>query len=335
MNNKVYDAIILGGGPAGLTAAIYSSRAHLDTLVLAGNPPGGQLMLTTDVENFPGFPEGVQGPDLINGMRKQAERFGAETHDDNVLSISGCSHKNYCVKTESGKEYVGKTVIVATGASAKWLNLDSEQRLRGKGVSACATCDGFFFKDKIVAVVGGGDASMEESTFLTRFATKVYVLVRKDKESMKASKIMQKKANDNPKIEFMYNTEVKEVLGDQLVEGLTILNNATNKEDTLKVDGLFVAIGHKPNTGYFKEFIDLDELGYAKSHNDTLSNKEGVFIAGDVHDRKYRQAITAAGFGCMAALDAERYIAEFSDEVVDDSEAESKSKIVEKVDSIA
>lgn len=310
MEEKVYDVIILGGGPAGLTAAIYTSRAELSTLVIAGNPPGGQLMLTTDVENYPGFPEGIEGPKLIEAMRKQAERFGPKIIDENAAEIKGCEHKTFCVKTNAPHEYRAKTVIVSSGADAKWLDLPSEERLRGKGVSACATCDGFFFKDKVVAVVGGGDSAMEESNFLTRFASKVYVLVRKDKIGMKASKIMQRKAENNPKIEFIFNTKVKEVLGDQMVSGLKLVNNKTNEESELKIDGLFLAIGHRPNTDFLKGFIDLDELGYARATNRTVSSVEGVFIAGDVQDTKYKQAVTAAGFGCMAALDVEKYLAE-------------------------
>ncbi len=313
-HNKVaYEVLILGGGPAGLTAAIYTARAEIDTLVIAGSPPGGQLMLTTDVENFPGFKNGILGPELITNMRAQVERFGADLVVDNVVGISECSDDSadykFCVRTESGAEYFGKAVIVATGASAKWLNLESEQRLRGKGVSACATCDGFFFKDKVVAVVGGGDAAMEEATYLTKFARKVFVLVRGAEGAMKASKIMQTRAKNNPKIEFMFNIEVKEVLGENVVRGLKLLNNKTGEEQTLAVDGLFVAIGHQPNTGFLEGLVELDELGYARAKDNIWSNVEGLFIAGDVYDRRYRQAITAAGYGCMAALDVERYLA--------------------------
>jgi thioredoxin reductase (NADPH) len=314
----IYDVIIIGGGPAGLTAAIYTSRADLKTLVLAGNPPGGQLMLTTDVENFPGFPNGIQGPELIENMRQQAARFGSEIVNENVLTEpkEELDPKSFVITTDTGNTYAGKSVIIATGASAKWLDLESETRLRGKGVSACATCDGFFFKDKVVAVVGAGDAAMEEANYLTRFATKVYVLVRGTKESMRASKIMQNRALDNPKIEFLFNVQIKEVVGDQKVEGLTLVSTAevngvpAGTESSLEVQGLFLAIGHTPNTGFLNGFVELDDGGYALAATNTFSNKEGVFIAGDVYDKKYRQAVTAAGFGCMAALEAEKYLEE-------------------------
>lgn len=310
----LYDVIIIGGGPAGLTAAIYTSRAFLKTLIIAGNPPGGQLTTTTDVENFPGFPEGVMGPELISNMREQALRFESEIVDENVSEVLGSFQNNFTVKTENS-EYKGKTIIIASGASAKWLELESEQKLRGKGVSACATCDGFFFKGKVVAVVGGGDASMEEATFLTKFAEKVYILVRKDKDSLKASKIMQERAQKNPKIEFLFNTEVKEVLGETSVESLKIINNKTSEEKIMKdVKGLFVAIGHEPNTDFLKGFIKLDERGYIMPIDQTNTEKKGVFVAGDVSDYKYRQAITAAGFGCMAALNVEKFLAQNEDD---------------------
>lgn len=315
MADNSHDVLILGGGPAGLTAAIYTSRAYLDTLVIAGNPPGGQLTLTTDVENYPAFPNGIMGPKLIDDMRKQAKKFGAEFENKNVVEVKGSFEEGFRLKTEDDLEYKGKTVIVATGASAKWLGLESEQSLRGKGVSACATCDGFFFKGKDVAVVGGGDSAMEESTFLTRFANKVYVLVRKDKDGLRASKIMQKRAFDNEKIEFMFNTEVKDVLGQFQMEGLKIINNQTNEESELNVQGLFIAIGHKPNTEFLKDFVELDQRNYAVVENDVFSNKEGFFIAGDAADYRYRQAVTAAGYGCMAAIEAEKLLAEHGVEV--------------------
>jgi len=307
----IYDIAIIGSGPAGLTAAIYTSRAELDTLVIGGSPPGGQLTTTTDVENFPGFPEGIMGPDLIANMRKQAQRFGAVFQDENVTNILGSSDDGFVLQTDATNSYSAKSIIVATGASAKWLGLESEQKLRGKGVSACATCDGFFFKDKIVAVVGGGDAAMEEAVYLTKFAPKVYVLVRGARDSMRASKIMQKRAHDNPKVEFLCDTEVIEVLGDAHVSGVRIKNNKTDEATVLKdVQGLFVAIGHKPNTGFLKGFVELDQMGYAKIIGPgTQSSVAGVFISGDVHDHRYRQAITAAGYGCMASLDAERWLA--------------------------
>lgn len=308
--NKNYDVLILGGGPSGLTAAIYTSRASLTTLVLAGSPPGGQLMWTTDVENYPGFPDGIMGPDLILNMRKQAIRFGSTVYDENVLSITGNVKDNFKVQTDSNNTYIAKTIIVATGASAKWLNLPSEQKLRAKGVSACATCDGFFFKDKIVGVVGGGDAAMEEATFLTKYASKIYIFVRGSKENMRASKIMQQRAISNSKIEFMFNTEVKDVLGKDKVTGVKLLNNATNTESTLDLSGLFVAIGHQPNTQFLNNLIDTDKIGYAQRQDKSETNIEGIFVAGDVHDKRYRQAITAAGYGCMAAIDVEKYLNE-------------------------
>ncbi|RJR27843.1 thioredoxin-disulfide reductase [candidate division WWE3 bacterium] len=306
--DKLFDIIIIGGGPAGLTAAIYTSRAFLKTAVIAGNPPGGQLMLTTDVDNFPGFPDGIVGPDLISSFRVQAEKYETFFLDENTVKISG-EPGNFVVTTDSGQTLQSKAVIVATGASAKWLNLESEQRLRGKGVSACATCDGFFFKGQTIAVVGAGDAAMEEATFLTRFANKVLVLVRGTKETMRASKIMRQRAFDNPRIEFLFNTEVSEVLGDTVVAGLRVKDNLTGEEKTLdNVTGLFVAIGHKPNTDFLKDFVELDHVGYVKITDNTRTSKEGVFVAGDVSDFRYRQAVTAAGFGCMAALDAEKYL---------------------------
>lgn len=307
--STLYDVLILGGGPAGLTAAIYNARAGLKVLVIAGNPAGGQLMLTTEVENFPGFVNGIQGPDLINNSREQAIRFNTEFVDENVVLVTGSATDNFSVTTDSHNTFTGKCIIIATGASAKWLGLPNEQRLRGHGVSACATCDGFFFKNKDIAVVGGGDASMEEATYLTKFANKVYILARSDKAGLRASKIMQERALTNPKIEFMFNTQVLDVLGEQSVSGLKILNNQTNQESTLNVQGLFVAIGHKPNTDFLKGFVELDQVGYVVVTQNTRTSVEGVFVAGDVADFRYRQAITAAGLGCMASLDAEKYLA--------------------------
>lgn len=310
MTNKIYDVIIIGGGPAGLTAAIYTSRAFLSTLTIAGALPGGQLTTTTDVENFPGFPNGIQGPELINNMRAQAERFNTEFLNDDVISIEGDAEAGFTVISQNGTKLQSKSIILATGASARWLGLESEQKLRGRGVSACATCDAFFFKEKVVAIVGGGDASMEEATFLTKFASKVYVLVRGSKETMRASKFMQQKAFGNPKIEFMFNTQVTEVLGDKVVEGLKVLTGDTKEEKVMQdIQGLFVAIGHIPNTDFLKGFVDLDEKGFVKVTENTKSSKEGVFVAGDVADYRYRQAITAAGSGCMASLDVEKYLA--------------------------
>lgn len=321
MNTNANDVLILGGGPAGLTAAIYTSRASLKTFVVAGNPSGGQLSNTTDVENYPGFPVGILGPELIRNMRSQAEKFGAEFIDQNVVSMSGSFDEMFTVATDGGGLFVGKAVIVATGASARWLGIESEQRLIGKGVSACATCDGFFFRGKVVAVVGGGDAAMEEALFMTKFSPKVHLLVRSDRLGMRASKIMIQRATDNPKIEFHFDTEVIEVLGETVVEGLKVINNGTKEEGVMRdVKGVFIAIGHKPNTGFLKGFVDVDHMGYVRidsdnpackhSPNCTLTSKKGVFVAGDVYDFRYRQAVTAAGFGCMAAIDVERFLAE-------------------------
>ena len=265
-------------------------------------------MWTTEVENYPGFAEGILGPSLIENMRKQAQRFESELRDENVTGITGSNEKGFTIKTESGNEYIGKALIVATGASAKWLNIESEQKFKGKGVSACATCDGFFFKDKVVAVVGGGDAAMEEATYLTKFAAKVYVLVRGTKDSMRASKIMQKEALSHKKIEFLFNTGVKEVLGNTTVSGLRIINSITNKETTLDVQGLFVAIGHSPNTSFLEGVVDLESNKYVRVVDYTKTSREGVFVSGDVGDYRYRQAFTAAGMGCMAALDVEKYL---------------------------
>lgn len=317
MENKIYDVLILGGGPSGLTAAIYTARAHLNTLVIAGQPSGGQLMLTSEVENFPGFPEGILGPDLVDNFRKQANRFGTEFVDENVMELKKCPSNLFGVRTDVKNVYIGKSVVVATGASARWLGLESEQRLRGKGVSACATCDGFFFKDKITAVVGGGDAAMEEANFLTKFSPKVYIIARKAQNELKASVYMLKKTSSNPKIEFIYNSEVREVLGGHSVEGIRIFNSQTGVESVLPdVKGLFVAIGHKPNTEFLKSLVDLGKMDYVAVKDNVFTAHDGLFIAGDVADYKYRQAITAAGFGCMAAIDAEKYLSKFEEDKV-------------------
>jgi len=256
-SSPIFDVIILGSGPSGLTAALYTSRAFLKTLVLCGTASGGQLTLTSEVENFPGFPDGITGPELISNFRKQAHKYGAEFIYEYVVNVSGSFQENFTIETESGDIFKSRTVIIATGSSAKWLGLESEKRLIGKGVSACATCDGFFFKDKVIAVVGGGDSAMEEATYLTRFASKVYVLVRGSKEKLRASKVMQKKAFDNEKIEFMFNTSVEEVLGDNFVEGLKVrkrdIQGGIEKEEVILMDdvkGLFLAIGHEPNTAF-------------------------------------------------------------------------------------
>jgi|TARA_B100001750_G_scaffold243780_1_gene259708 thioredoxin reductase (NADPH) len=299
----VHKVIILGSGPAGLTAALYAARANLNPLVLGGLEWGGQLMLTTEVENYPGFIDGINGPDLMENFKKQAERFGAKIINSNVTSVD---FSNKPLKVFVEKEvYETQTVIIATGASAKWLGLENEQKFIGKGISSCATCDGFFFKDKEIALVGGGDSAMEEALFLTKFASKVTVVHRRDK--LRASKIMQDRAFANDKIEFIWDSEIVDVLGANNVEGVKIKNIKTNETSVCKVNGLFVAIGHIPNTNFLKEQIDLDEKGYVVC-NGTATNVEGVFVAGDVHDFRYRQAVTAAGHGCEAAIDVEKYI---------------------------
>jgi len=296
--------LIIGSGPAGLTAAIYAARANLEPLVIAGSAPGGQLMLTSEVENYPGFPEGIDGPDLMARFRAQAERFGTRFADVDIdrVDFSGRPFRVWA----RGTEYRGESVIIATGASALWLNLESEQRLRGRGVSACATCDGFFFRDREIAVVGGGDSAMEEANYLTRFASKVHLLHRRD--GFRASKIMIDRAYGHPKIEIHTNTEVAEVLGDAKVEGLRLRDTRTGDERELPMDGLFIAIGHRPNTDVFRDWLDADEKGYLVAHDHTRSRVDGVFIAGDVHDHRYRQAVTAAGDGCKAAIDVEKWL---------------------------
>jgi thioredoxin reductase (NADPH) len=296
--------LIVGSGPAGLTAAIYAARANLEPIVLAGSTPGGQLMLTSDVENYPGFPDGIQGPELMALFRAQAERFGTHIVDVDIDRVD-LSSRPFRVWAR-GVEYRAQSVIVATGASAMWLGLESETRLRGRGVSACATCDGFFFRDKEIAVVGGGDTAFEEASYLTRFASKVHMLHRRDE--FRASRIMVERARNNPKIQIHTNTGVEEVLGDDKVTGLRLVDTETGKERELAADGLFIAIGHRPNTEAFRDWLEVDTKGYLVVRDKTNSEIEGVFIAGDVHDHRYRQAVTAAGDGCMAAIDAERWL---------------------------
>ncbi len=300
--------LIIGSGPAGYTAAIYTSRAGLNPVVYTGPEPGGQLMMTTDVENFPGYPDGVMGPEMMEDFKKQAEKVGADVRMEVITSVdfNGKTHK---VVTEMGHEIEAESVIIATGASAKWLGLESEKRLMNKGVSACAVCDGFFFRDQNVILVGGGDTAAEEALYLSKIVKKVYMLVRRDE--LRASKIMQKRVAENDKIEVLWNTEIKEILGDQFVESVDVRNNKTDEIKNIEVAAVFVAIGHKPNTDIFKDYIDMDDQGYIITEKSTMkTNVEGVFACGDVQDKVYRQAVSAAGTGCMAALDAERYLAE-------------------------
>lgn len=303
----VHDLIIVGSGPAGYSAAVYASRADLKPLMFAGDEVGGQLMTTTDVENYPGFPEGILGPELMDKMKKQAERFGTEIVSEKVTALD-LSSRPFTV-TIGERVEKAKAVIIATGASAKRLGLESEKALFGRGVSACATCDGFFFRDKKVLVVGGGDSAMEEANFLTKFAKEVVILVRSDK--LKASPIMAKRSEDNPKISFVWNTEVTEVLGVEggKMTGAKLKNIVTTEESTVDADGLFVAIGHKPNVEVLAGQLPLDDKGYLVTKpGSSLTAIEGVFACGDVQDWRYRQAVTAAGSGCMAALDAQRFL---------------------------
>ena len=305
-DTRHHKVAIIGSGPAGLTAAIYASRANLEPIVFAGNAPLGQLMITSDVENYPGFPHGIMGPELMQLFRDQAARFGSNILDKDVTRVD-FSERPF--KLWVGEDlYLADAVIVATGASALWLGLSSEEEFRGRGVSACATCDGFFFRDREVAVVGGGDTALEEALFLTKFASKVTMLVRRD--AFRGSKIMQDRAMDHPKIDVTWNKEVTDVRGDMTVNQLAIRDTENGEESTLDVQGLFVAIGYKPNTDLFRGQLDLDPRGYCKTaeDGDTNTNIEGVFVAGDVHDHRYRQAVTAAGDGCKAAIDAERWL---------------------------
>ena len=300
----ITDLIILGSGPAGLTAAIYAARAGLKPLVVAGPQPGGQLVITTEVENYPGFPDGILGPELMEKFKAQAIRFGAEVVSGDVASID---FKSSPFKVQVGNdEYTSRSVIIATGASSIWLELPREQELVGHGVSSCATCDGFFFKGKDVLVVGGGDSAMEEALFLTKFANSVTVVHRRGE--LRASKIMQDRAKANPKISFLFNHAVDQLLGDDKLSGVKLKNVTTDELSERKIDGLFVAIGHRPNTEIFAGQIELDQKGYIVVQDHTKTNIEGVFVAGDVHDYHYRQAVTAAGFGCVAAMDAEKWL---------------------------
>ena len=310
---KTFDVVIVGSGPAGLTAALYAARADLKPLVFEGPEPGGQLMTTTDVENFPGYPEGVMGPKMMQDFREQATRFGADCRYGYVTDID-FSERPYKITVDEKTELYAHTIIASTGASAKWLHLESEQKLRGKGVSACATCDGAFFRNQHVVVVGGGDTAMEEATFLTKFASKVTVIHRRDE--LRASKAMQTRAFNNEKIEFMWDSELVEVLGEKVVEGVKVKNRNNGDVTTLDdVTGVFVAIGHKPNTDLFKGVVEMDDVGYIQTKGQsTETDLPGLFACGDAMDAVYRQAVTAAGTGCKAALDAERYLGEIESE---------------------
>ncbi len=307
--NKVYDVVIIGAGPAGYTAAIYTARASLSTLMIAGDTPGGQLLLTGEVENFPGFKDGITGPALMDEMKAQAKRFGTEIISEFVTKVEfDGAVKKVCVGEEV---YQARTVIISTGASANWLGLENEQRLMSHGISACATCDAFFFRDKEVVVVGGGDVAMEEAHALTKFASKVYIVHRRD--TLRASKIMQQRAMNDPKVEFIWNAEVVDVLGKDSVEGVRLRDTKDGSERDFACQGMFVAIGHTPATKLFAEALTLDEKGYLVTTDLVKTELAGVFAAGDVVDAHYRQAITAAGDGCRAALEAERYLVDLED----------------------
>tara|TARA_A100001234_G_scaffold124456_1_gene109119 strand:- start:1068 stop:1997 length:930 start_codon:yes stop_codon:yes gene_type:complete len=306
MSEKKVDILIIGSGPAGYTAAIYTSRAGLNTILYKGDQPGGQLTITSDVENYPGYPDGIMGPEMMIDFEKQAGRFGAEIKSGMISSVDFSSDELIAF-SDSNEKIIAKSVIISTGASAKWLNLESEQRLNGKGVSACAVCDGFFFRGQDVAVVGGGDTAAEEALYLSKLTNKVHLVIRRDE--MRASVIMQNRIKENDKIKIHWNSEIKEIKGDDSVEGIDIINNVTNKIKNISLGGVFIAIGHQPNTDIFKEYLKLDESGYILTRpGSTETNVPGVFATGDAQDKIYRQAVTAAGSGCMGALDAERYI---------------------------
>lgn len=308
MENKIHHTIIIGSGPAGYTAAIYAARANMHPLLFTGIEPGGQLMITTEVENYPGYSDGVHGPKMMEDFQKQAQRFHTDIRYEVISKVdfSGPVHK---IWTESDELFLAHTVIISTGASAKWLGIESEKRLMNKGVSACAVCDGFFFRGMDVAVVGAGDTAAEEASYLAKLCPKVHLLVRRD--TMRASKIMQERVLNNPKIMVHWNTETQEILGNEVVESIRVINNKTNITSEIPVKAFFVAIGHQPNSSPFVNWIDMDEQQYIKTiPGSSRTNRPGIFACGDVQDRIYRQAVTAAGTGCMAALDAERYLVE-------------------------
>ena len=306
--NAIENVVIIGSGPAGYTAAIYTARANLKPIMISGLQPGGQLTITTDVENYPGYEDPVQGPWLMEQMKKQSENVGTNVISSMVTSVD-LNSKVKKIILDDGTEIHSKTVIISTGAQARWLNAKNEDKLKGFGISACATCDGFFFKDKIVAVVGGGNSAAEEALFLTNFASKVYLIHRRDK--LRSEKILQDRLSKNSKIEFLWNKQVEEYLGDKNLNGVLLLDTMTNEKSELQIDGLFVAIGHDPATKIFKDKLDMDNDGYIITKPDsTETNISGVYAAGDVKDKIYRQAVTAAGMGCMAALEAEKYISE-------------------------
>jgi len=306
MDNNSNKVTIIGSGPAGLTAAIYAARGGLEPIVISGNEPGGQLMFTTDVENFPGFPDAIRGPNLMDGMRKQAERFGTKFIEAAVTSVDFLS-KPFKINFGDNGVDITAAVIIATGSSAMWLELDSERRLKGRGVSACGTCDGFFFKGKDVVVVGGGEVAIEEALFLSKLTNSVKVIHRRDE--LRAARILQQRAFNNTKISFVWNSVVEEILGDKKVEGVRIKNvQNTDEKSEIKCDGVFVAIGHRPNTEVFRNQIELDNKDYIKKYEESKTSVEGVFVAGDVYDYIYRQAVTAAGSGCKAAIDVIKYL---------------------------
>ena len=308
MKNNIIDLLIIGSGPAGYTAAIYSARAGLNPVLYQGSEPGGQLTITSDVENYPGYPDGIQGPEMMLDFQKQAKRFGTDIRNGFIKSVDFSKYP-FQVVDDNNNNIITNSVIISTGASAKWLGLESEKKFNGNGVSACAVCDGFFFKDQEVAVVGGGDTAAEEALYLSKITSKVYLLIRRD--IMRASKIMQERVFNNRKIKIMWNSEVKEVLGKDHVSSLLIKNNKNKKEYKLDISGLFIAIGHKPNTKIFKSYLNLDDNGYIITKpGTTKTNINGVFATGDAQDKIYRQAVTAAGSGCMGALDAEKFLSE-------------------------